>query len=214
MFVAQRGQDFTLSYSHGVSSSQKASLADLEKAETTWNCMLPPATAIATQRVQQCRRACRVEIGSFEDGFMVNQTAWQVFLFNLFMLFLLLVSLDPQICSRTEKWFRGILKSEAGSKTAIFVVKGEFQILSKMTTPLSQAFAALFAMDGSKLDETWPIPCQMLGWWRVQILSASWMISAAGHGAGGDEERSDFNFQKLSTYRQQDNVSIDIKLKW
>lgn len=87
MFVAQRGQDFTLSYSHGVSSSQKASLADLEKVETTWNCMSPPARAIATQRVQQCRRACRVEIGSFQDGFMVNQTAWQVFLFNLFMLF-------------------------------------------------------------------------------------------------------------------------------
>lgn len=31
---------------------------------------------------------------------------------------------------------------------------------------------------------------------------------------GGDEERSDFNFQKLSKYRQQDNVSIDIKWKW
>lgn len=45
MFVAQRGQDFTLSYSHGVSSSQKASLADLEKVETTWNCMSPPARA-------------------------------------------------------------------------------------------------------------------------------------------------------------------------
>ena len=77
------------------------------------------------QKVEQYRRAC-VEMDLF---------------------FFMLVSLDSQICSRAENVVSRF-------QTIKICRQGEFHILNKMTTPLSHAFAAQFAMDGSKLDET------------------------------------------------------------
>ncbi len=79
MFVAQRGLDFALSCSHGV-SFLKSKSSRSGKSKDHMELYVVPCKSIAMQKVEQYRRAC-VEMDLF---------------------FFMLVSLDSQICSRTE----------------------------------------------------------------------------------------------------------------